>query len=216
MSERRRTSRFVIPEFTEATFRIMQDVCVEQSVGRRIVLVTAAPLRSGESMLLELPRAQGLRSVVPVQVVDCTSTSVGDARRYRSVLFSENPPDALPERGAPGKLFKTPPLALPALGILVRRVSVRIRDVSVSGCLLESVDVLDEGMVGQLEISVGREPHSEPLRVCRSSRNVGSPWPWRAGAHFLALNAPAPASVRNVAARFEIIDELMSRVAVRR
>jgi len=216
MSERRRTSRFVIPEFTEATFRIMQDVRVEQSVGRRIVLVTAAPLRSGESMLLELPRAQGLRSVVPVHVVDCAPAWVGEARRHRSVLLSDLPPDALPERGVPGKLFKTPPVALPALGILVRRVGVRIRDVSMSGCLLESVDVLDEGMVGQLEIAVGHETHNEALRVCRSSRNIGSPWPWRAGAHFLALNAPAPASVRNVAARFEIIDELMTRVRVRR
>jgi hypothetical protein len=97
---------------------------------------------------------------------------------------------------------------MPALGVVVRRVPVRVCDVSTSGCLLESGDVLPEGAVGLLEIAVNGTRHTETLRICRSMRIPGRSGGWRSGATFLALSAPAPASVRNVVARFEIIDEL--------
>jgi hypothetical protein len=85
---------------------------------------------------------------------------------------------------------------------------VRVRDVSTAGCLLESYDLIPDGTVGLLELDVNGERQVEAVQVCRSLRVTGSAWPWRAGARFLALNAPPPTSVRNVVARFEIIDEL--------
>ena len=45
MSERRRTNRFVIPEYAQGTFRLMQDVCVEKLNGDLVVLLTDAVLQ---------------------------------------------------------------------------------------------------------------------------------------------------------------------------
>ncbi len=103
---------------------------------------------------------------------------------------------------------------IPGIGVLIRRVQVRVRDVSSAGCLLESHDLLPEGTVGLLELEIEGERQVETLQVCRSLRVTGSAWPWRAGARFLALNAPPPTSVRNVVARFEILDELRPGSAV--
>ena len=208
MSERHRTSRFVIPEHAHGTFRLMQDVCVERVRGDEIVIVADLGLQTGEELVLELPRALGIRSVVLVHVVSCVAVWVGEARRYRVMLRSAVPVEMPVLRRASGSPVPGPAPVLPALGVLMRRVPIRVRDVSTSGCQLESPDVLTEGAVGQLEIAIDGQIHKEPLRVCRSMRAPGGPWPWRCGAHFLALEVPAPASVRNVVARFEILDEL--------
>jgi len=98
----------------------------------------------------------------------------------------------------------------PGIGVIIRRITVRVRDVSAAGCLLESADLLPEGTVGQLELTIDGERHLETLQVCRSTRSSGGGLPWRAGARFLSLAAPPATSVRNVVARFEILDELGS------
>jgi hypothetical protein len=203
MSDRRRTSRFVVPDFTDATFRIMQDVCIERSTADQVILVSEMPLRTGEDMLLELPRELGTRSVTRGEVVSCTTVWVGAARRYRVALRTASARD-----GGRDARPVAPPAALPALGVLIRRVPVRLHDVSSTGCLLESIDALGEGAVGQLEIHFNDTEHQEPIRICRSSTVSGTAWAWRSGAHFLSLNAPLASSVRNIVARFEIIDEL--------
>jgi hypothetical protein len=208
MPERRRTSRFVIPEHAHGTFRLMQDVCVEKVRGDEIVIVGDAALQPGEELILELPRALGIRSVVLVHVVQCGAVWAGEARRYRVLLRSNVPVETPVVRRVGGASVITPAVTLPALGVLMRRVPVRVRDVSTSGCQLESADALIEGAVGQLEIAIDGQVHKEPLRVCRSMKAPGGHWPWRSGAHFLALEVPAPTSVRNVVARFEILDEL--------
>ena len=96
----------------------------------------------------------------------------------------------------------------PGIGVIIRRIPVRVRDVSAAGCLLESADLLPEGAVGQLELTIDGERHLETLQVCRSTRTSGGGLPWRAGGRFLSLSAPPATSVRNLVARFEIIDEL--------
>jgi hypothetical protein len=213
MSDRRRTSRFVIPDFTEATFRLMQDVCVERAAADQVILVSDVPLRTGEGMLIELPRELGTRSLTHADVVTCTAVWTGDTRRYRIAMRPERTGELAREtRSSHGATTMPPPGTLPAIGVLIRRVPVRIHDVSTTGCLLESFDALGEGAVGQLAIHFNDITHQEPIRICRSSNVTGSSWPWRSGAHFLSLTAPLTSSVRNIAARFEIIDELVSRV----
>jgi hypothetical protein len=208
MSERRRTSRFVIPEHTHGIFRLMQDVCVDSVDGDQIAIVCDPALQPGEELLLELPRALGVRSVVLVHVLQCRPVGVGQGRRHRTVMRSSTPIETPRVRPMTGLAAGAPGPSLPALGVLMRRVPIRVRDVSTSGCQLESPDVLMEGAVGQLEIAIDGQLQKEPLRVCRSIRTPGGLWPWRSGAHFLALEVPSPASVRNVVARFEILDEL--------
>lgn len=195
----------------------MQDVCVEKVNDDLVVLVSEFPLRSGEQLSLELPRALGMRTHVQVDVISCSSVWVGDVRRQRILVRSTMPLDGrAPNTARPETKYLAPQATLPALGVLVRRVPVRVRDVSTAGCLLESLDAIAEGAVGSLEVELDGDTHVEPLRVCRSTRAPGSPWPWRAGAHFLGLHAPASASVRNLVARFEILDELSSRSLSRR
>lgn len=212
MSDRRRTSRFVIPDFTEATFRLMQDVCVERAAADQVILVSDVPLRTGEGMLIELPRELGTRSLTHADVVTCTVVWTGDTRRYRIAMRPERSGELSRETRSSHAPTLPPPATLPAIGVLIRRVPVRIHDVSTTGCLLESFDALGEGAVGQLEVHFNDITHQEPIRICRSSNVTGTAWPWRSGAHFLSLTAPLASSVRNIAARFEIIDELVSRV----
>jgi len=207
MSERRRTSRFVIPEHTHGIFRLMQDICVEAVDGDQIAIVGDLTLQSGEELLLELPRALGVRSVVLVHVIHSTPV-MGPRGRHRVLLRSNVPVEVPTVRRGAVHAIPVPASSLPALGVLMRRVPIRVRDVSTSGCQLESPDILMEGAVGQLEIAIDGQLQKEPLRVCRSVRTPGGQWPWRSGAHFLALEVPSPASVRNVVARFEILDEL--------
>jgi hypothetical protein len=208
MSERRRTSRFVIPEHTHGVFRLMQDVCVDSVDGDRIGIVCDHPLQPEEELLLELPRAFGVRSVTLVHVSNCSPLGLGQGRRHRILLRTSVPIEMPKVRRRPALTAVPTAPGMPALGVLMRRVPIRVRDVSTSGCQLESPEVLMEGAVGQLEIAIDGQLQKEPLRVCRSIRTPGGQWPWRSGAHFLALEVPSPASVRNVVARFEILDEL--------
>ena len=83
MSERRRTSRFVIPSYTHGVFRQLQDVCVETVHGDLVTLICDHPLQPLEQLLLELPRALGLRTVVQVEVHNCAIVWRGENRRYR-------------------------------------------------------------------------------------------------------------------------------------
>jgi hypothetical protein len=210
MSDRRRTNRFVIPEYGRATFRMMQDVFIEGLDGDLVGMMSHYSLRIGEELLLELPPALGVRAILPVTVTSCGPSWNGDTARYRAVARSPEVVNRRPLTGADTRVARRQPL-VPAIGVLIRRVAVQVRDVSTSGCLLESQDALADGGVGQLEIAVDGELQQEPLRICRTARVTGSPWPWRSGAHFLSIDAPAPASVRNIVARLEIIDELYRR-----
>src|SRR5688572_27708610 len=123
MSDRRRTSRFVIPDSSQGTFRVMQDVCVEKINGDLVVLVSEILLQNGEELTLELPRALGMRSVVDVEVVSCTGVWVGDSRRHRLVMRTDASLEGrslVPKQ--PETKFIGPQAPLPALGVLVRRV----------------------------------------------------------------------------------------------
>jgi hypothetical protein len=212
MSERRRANRFIVPESGHGSLRLMQDVYLEHTTPDAVVVISDVAVSQGEELALELPRELGTRSVVPVRVTASNALRVGETRRHR-VNLAILP--GLPGTGTDAEMRDGPArspikVPLPAIGVLIRRVPVRIRDVSAVGCLLESVDALPDGGIGLLEIPAGGESQCETLRVCRSTRFPGSAWPWRSGAHFLALGAPPQISVRNIVARFEIVDELGS------
>ena len=196
MSNRRRSHRFVIPEASDGTLRIMQDVFVESISAARIVVVTETPLPRNEELFLELPRELGTRALAAAHVHNSAVFWSGEARRHRVELAIEPPRDT-PATGP-----------LPAIGVLIRSVRVRVLDMSAAGCQLESDDPLPEAAVGLLELTINGEPQSETLQICRSMHIPGSAWPWRSGAHFLTLGAPEPTSVRNVVARFEIVGEI--------
>jgi hypothetical protein len=198
MGDRRRSNRYVVPEAAEASLRLMQDVYLEQLTDHGIVVLSDRPVPADEPLALELAAETASHRAAAVSVGALRAQRLA-CGRHRVVLGVER------AAFAPGGQALSP---IPSIGVLTRRVAVHVRDISISGCLLETVDPLDDGSIGVLELSVQGERHTETLRVCRSVRVTGSAWPCRAGARFLALKAPPATSVRNVVARFELMDEL--------
>ena len=68
MSDRRRANRFVVPESACGSFRLMQDVYVEQVGSDAVVVVSDVPVSLDEELVLELPGELGSRSVVQVRL----------------------------------------------------------------------------------------------------------------------------------------------------
>ena len=210
MTNRRRANRFVLPQTGEAALRLMQDVFVERASSDSIELLSDAPLRTEDMVTLELPSGHGARVAVSVSVQSSEGVTLGELRRHRLIMRLAPVPPGTPPTGGSARDVAALGRYLPAMGVVIRRVAVQIRDVSTSGCRLDSLEPLPDGCVGLLELPHGSDPPTEAIRICRVSRMPGSPWPWRAGAHFLSLTAPSEASVRNVVARFEILDELQT------
>jgi len=73
---------------------------------------------------------------------------------------------------------------------LKKTSSIRIRDLSSGGCLLESREQLPVGTVGVLHIDIDGRPHREWFRVCRVHAEEGRRGMCLLGAEFLPL-APA-------------------------
>jgi hypothetical protein len=103
MSERRRANRFVIPDASQGTFRMMQDVLVERLDEDRVSVLAEISLPPGESLLLELPGGTGARSVVSVEVVTSEKETLHDVLRYRTILRVVEP--------APGRRDQTGPVS---------------------------------------------------------------------------------------------------------
>lgn len=210
MPDRRRSSRLVISDMTEGCLRLMHDVHVTGASAGHILADSDVPVPVGESVALELARDLDVRSFLRMRVDTSTVIHTGGIRRHRLALAQLQPTDAAPgghsaREAGDRALART---VVPAIGVLVRRLQVRIRDVSASGCQLESRDGLPENSVGLLELAGSDGHQTEPLRVLRSRFLPGSVLPWRSGAQFLGLRAPTTSSLRNLAARFEIADEL--------
>lgn len=101
------------------------------------------------------------------------------------------------------------------IGVIVRDIAVRVLDASASGCLVESHEPLPEGAVGMLEVTGDGGRTGEPLRIGRSTVIAGGATRFRAGAQFLPLGAPGPASVRNQLARLEVALEIEAAAGIR-
>ena len=73
-------------------------------------------------------------------------------------------------------------------GVVVRRVAVRVVDLSATGCLLESSVRLNEGAVGTLHLTVDGRRYRETLRIARVTSTAGRGTN-QAGAQFLTLGS---------------------------
>ena len=74
-------------------------------------------------------------------------------------------------------------------GVIVRRVAVRVVDLSATGCLLESSVRLSDGAVGTLHLTVDGRRYRETLRISRVASTAGRIGASQAGAQFLTLGA---------------------------
>lgn len=86
------------------------------------------------------------------------------------------------------------------VAVLGRDVSVRLVDISNSGCLIQSETRLAEGTTGTLRLSFGGVEYVDDVRIMRcQAPNAGDSW-FRLGAQFLWTTNPGERSLRRVVA----------------
>ncbi len=93
-----------------------------------------------------------------------------------------------------------------AIGVIVRRVPVRVAEISATGCMLESALSIREGAVGTLHLTVEGRRYRETVRVTRVMPLPGGVRRQQVGAQFLTLGASRRA-LRHLAASMNV--ELM-------
>src|SRR5918994_4065986 len=85
------------------------------------------------------------------------------------------------------------------LAALVRRLPIRVVDISAVGCLLESAQPVDAGTVALLALQIGGRRYVDPVRITRVVRLSGGIWAYRFGAEMLTLTPPGEQTLRRVA-----------------
>ena len=86
------------------------------------------------------------------------------------------------------------------VAVLGRDVSVRLVDISNSGCLIQSATRLAEGTTGTLRLTFDGVDYVDDVRIVRcQAPTVGDSW-FRLGAQFLWTTHPGERSLRRVLA----------------
>ena len=86
-----------------------------------------------------------------------------------------------------------------AAGTLIRRVSLRVVEISRTGCLIESSYPLTPGVVGELRVVIDSHEYIDAVRICRVTKIAGSESTYRAGAEFLRLTPSSEVSLQSLA-----------------
>jgi hypothetical protein len=103
------------------------------------------------------------------------------------------------------------------IAVLTRVVTVRLLDISGSGCLLEADTRLREGLVGRLRLVVNSVEYVDDVRIVRCTAVEGGQG-WRVGVEFLWTTSPGDRSLRRLTARLQAAvvlrgdDELRGRM----
>lgn len=84
------------------------------------------------------------------------------------------------------------------VAVLGREVPVRLVDISVSGCLLESAAMFDAGLTGALKMTVDGVVYGDDIRIMRCRWVDGASGMYHVGAEFLWTTAPRERSLRRV------------------
>ena len=185
------------------SFRVAQDVEIIHFDGQSAVIVAGSGIPSGERLLLDIPDdGVGDAQTRLVLAGDHFVRMVDDApQREVSLRIVPREGEAEPSSESQFRLAGAA-RGRPVIGSIVRRVPVRLLEVSVSGGLWEAPVPFDAGTVGFLETQSADGRHSDAVRIRSSSRLAGMVWQHRAAVEFLTLGPPSPASLRGVATLF--------------
>jgi len=82
------------------------------------------------------------------------------------------------------------------IGILERDVPTRLLDLSRTGCLLESLQPVENGTVAELRLQIDHEVFVDDVRVTRCVLVKGSGSVYLVGAEFLQIHRPGERSIR--------------------
>jgi hypothetical protein len=200
MTERRFAERLVVKDGTVGGLRVLQDVEIERASRDEITIVSTRPIPRGERMRLESLYEDQARQVT-VRAVECqtliASVFVQRVRLQVVGVVTEEQQSEPREAGARPTPQSRGSSPRPVVAALVRRVPIRLLDISASGCAFDMPAKVDEGTVGFLDVTLDGGPYEEAIRICRSSRVRLSTWPYRLGAEFLTLAPPSSASLRH-------------------
>jgi hypothetical protein len=89
------------------------------------------------------------------------------------------------------------------VAVLGRDVTIRLVDISNSGCLIQSEVRLAEGTTGTVRVTYGGADYVDDVRIVRcQAPNAGDHW-FRLGAEFLWTTHPGERSLRRVVAALQ-------------
>jgi hypothetical protein len=209
MVERRRANRVSVAAPATGALRVLQDVVVGHVAAGEITVASAAPVARGEHMRLEVARELGPPWSVVVRTqgswAEIEGDRVGRCVRLHPVrgtgsVAGDDQDAAVTELASAASAAAV--RGRPLFGSLIRRIPVRLLNLSFSGCLFESPLAVGEGTVGFVEVTIQDRRRTEAIRIRRLERRAGRVWPYRNGGEFLTFTATGPASLRGVAAIF--------------
>ena len=93
-----------------------------------------------------------------------------------------------------------------SVGVVGRNAPVRVLNISRSGCLLESSDVIPEGSVGRLGLAFQGETYVDDVVVRRCRKLEGAGGLFHVGVEFLWTSPPAKRSLRMIAWFLQTLD----------
>ena len=88
--------------------------------------------------------------------------------------------------------------------VLTQELSVRVINVSVGGCLIESQHWIEVGTIGTLKVRLGTEECKDDIEVVRCEAVRGETTVYHVGVRLLRTRPRVAGSIRHAVARHEI------------
>ena len=222
MIGRRSHPRFSLGQAWPGAVRLLRDITVCRTAEAELLAVSQSPGVIGEHLSLELIASVGTIAL-RVQVLGSRPAIVDGTVRHqvRLGIVGETARD-LPHhrvqrdgrtRVAVADAIDALLLASDVVAVVGRQMPVRLIDVSLSGCLLESWVRLDVGTHATVRVPHDGREFTDDVRVARIHPSAGSSGLFHVGAEFLWTNAPTEQSMRMIASRFDGVSLKPTRLA---
>jgi hypothetical protein len=88
--------------------------------------------------------------------------------------------------------------------VLMRELAIRVINVSVGGCLVESSGWIEVGTIGTLKVKLGSEECKDDVEVVRCEAIHGATTVYHVGMRLLRTKPRQPGSIRHAVARHEL------------
>jgi hypothetical protein len=200
MSGRRRHDRFEIADPWDGSLRLLREVVLGTPADDGVTVISHTAAAIDEVMRLDVRGRTA--TAFHVKVTDSRPVTYGGSVRH-AVHFAvlpggEGAPAFCGTPGAAGTTHDAAAvLAAPeAVGVLTRNLPVRMRNVSASGCLLESASTIEEGTVARLRIRIAEREFRDDVRVIRCRRVEGAGSTHHVGVEFVWTTQPGARSLR--------------------
>lgn len=195
--ERRRRPRLALHRPVAGEISVMQDVVIEAVSDTDVSVIAALPVARGEQMLLHVDGVDGDGATLVVEGLERRPIVADGQFRHRlrlPIVRAERAGIGMNEPAVPAETRTAP-----RVGALVRRLPIRVVNISAAGCLLESTLPVDAGTVALVALQIGGRRCVDPVRITRSVRLSGGIWAYRFGADLLNLAPPSELTLRRVA-----------------